>query len=52
MDQGQKTTYVDTLSSGIHLVRLTRDGFMDIDTAVTIRAGDPTRVILTLKPRS
>jgi hypothetical protein len=51
VDKGQKTTYVDTLSSGTHLVKLTRDGFVDIDTAVIIRAGEPARVLLTLKPK-
>ena len=49
VDRGQKTTFVDTLPAGPHLVKLTRDGFVDVDTVVNIKAGEPARILVQMK---
>jgi len=45
------SSHRDTLAAGNHNLRLEREGFVTIDTTVTVRAGELELVTLTMKPR-
>jgi len=50
--KGQQSTVREMLLPGTHQLRLEREGFVTIDTSLTVRAGDTTRVRVRLQPRS
>ncbi|HXV85490.1 MAG TPA: PEGA domain-containing protein, partial [Gemmatimonadales bacterium] len=50
--KGQLSTVREQLLPGTHQLKLEREGFVTIDTALTVRAGDTLRVRLRLQPRS
>lgn len=50
--QGRKTRYADTLLAGAHQLSFQREDFLPLDTIVTIRARETSRIQVTLKPRS
>ncbi|GIW53240.1 MAG: hypothetical protein KatS3mg081_2595 [Gemmatimonadales bacterium] len=45
----QGTTYRDTLAPGEHSIRLEREGFVTVDTTVTLAPGQTETVTLTLR---
>jgi serine/threonine-protein kinase len=45
------TSHRDTLLAGDHQVRLEREGYVTIDTTVTVRAGETALVTVTMRPR-
>jgi serine/threonine protein kinase len=45
------TSHRDTLPAGEHQIRLEREGFLTIDTTVTVGAGALELVTLTMRPR-
>jgi serine/threonine protein kinase len=47
----QATRLVDTLIPGTHQVRLERDGFIPIDTSISVTAGQQTVLRVRLQPR-
>ncbi|MBI3981885.1 MAG: protein kinase [Gemmatimonadetes bacterium] len=47
----QATRLVDTLIPGTHQVRLERDGFIPIDTSISVTAGQQTMLRVRLQPR-
>ena len=51
VDFPAKTGVVDTLLPGAHSIRFERDGFVTVDTVVTVRAGDQSRLNIRLTPK-
>lgn len=45
------TSHRDSLSAGTHALRLEREGYLTIDTTVTIRAGETQIVTITMRAR-
>jgi len=45
------TSHRDSLSAGTHTLRLEREGYVTIDTTVTIRAGETQLVAITMRMR-
>ncbi len=45
------TSHRDTVRAGDHTLRLEREGYVTIDTTVTVRAGELEIVTLTMRPR-
>ncbi len=50
--RGSNTRLVDTLTSGQHTLRFERDGFITVDTTVTIRPGQMMRVPIRMRQGS
>lgn len=51
VDFPAKTGIVDTLLAGAHSVRFEREGFITVDTVITLKAGDQTRLNVRLTPK-
>jgi serine/threonine-protein kinase len=51
VNQGQKALLEATLSAGQHVLRIERDGYITVDTTITIVAGQPWRSLFTLQQR-
>jgi hypothetical protein len=51
VDFPAKTGIVDTLLPGAHSVRFERDGFITLDTVITVKAGDQSRLNIRLTPK-
>ena len=51
VSKGERRTLQEQLTPGDHLIKIQREGFVTVDTAVTLRAGPPQRVNITLQPR-
>jgi serine/threonine-protein kinase len=51
VDFPAKTGIVDTLMPGAHSVRFERDGFVTVDTVITVKAADQSRLNVRLTPK-
>lgn len=51
VSKGERSRMQEKLRSGRHQIRIERDGFAPIDTAITFAAGETKRVTLTLVAR-
>ncbi len=52
VSKGQQARIVDTLPPGTHLLHFERDGYVPIDTAVTLKAGGVVTLVIKLVQRS
>jgi hypothetical protein len=51
VSKGQQARIVDTLPPGTHLLHFERDGYIPVDTAVTLKAGGVVTLAIKLVPR-
>jgi predicted Ser/Thr protein kinase len=52
VNKGQQSRIIDTLPPGTHLLHFERDGYIPVDTAVTLKAGGVVTLQIKLVPRS
>lgn len=51
VSKGEQSRLQEFLPAGDHLIRVEKDGFVTKDTVVSLRAGESTRIRLSLQPK-
>jgi serine/threonine-protein kinase len=51
VSKGERGSFEESLTVGQHVLRIERDGYVPVDTTITIRAGQPFRSTFSLQQR-